>query len=1650
MPNAHSSSFRTRGALRRIAAATARGGLAARALLCLCIVFAAAQPARADLRTDFAAQVQLVFDADLAVDLAEQALRKAIVLDGNTKGQFTQAATDHVRAVTDHISAWEYHTPDSDFRAGLVRLDASAAVIAAAEHLVLTRRRLQNRRDELAAMTDLVRTNALRMPPHVSRVQARAGETLVYDFKWNDVDEDINKKLDFYMGLIEQALDAMGRHNENLNQANAALPEAALTAERSANAINTAINNAVAYQIMVEAGVMATEILLDARQIGPWSFVYHAAKEGAQYLIFPGPTGALPDSFYTDGGPIDPSWKFDEAVSNFGTNLIEETKKNAVGQVVKLALRTFIPGMAGAANTAYLAVESQVVGQPVNFTFQGAKTRLYGGIGRIFTVRNAAKAAVKIVAKSALGAAMEEETRIYIETSDEFEAYLKARITYEFTYRSGLIYTYGKQIAREILRAASVELLTAVASLDQNGWARLPDPENQTAPWSGEVGQLELIVTFGRAVQDVRVMEGAAGEALRAIPGQITPETGGCQCVWRAQLTGPSSLTLQISASSTIQGPGLDVSQFPGAPNTQYYQGIDANPATVAHATYGFAPVAGAEDRFALLDWQELDQTPTNRFSDGGVDTNHKIVFGPATERFVIADWATLAEMRAHYDAVIGPSGAAAYAVTTGTGIIVDELVLPCALSDCSSERKDTLVSRESVTKGWKRTLTVPDLGAMDVWAAEYLMEPPQNTPGQGVPPSVWLRVWQFETTAASIKHWENDPPDSSWEEVTLGRYDTAWFRNNTAPARRDIGRSRVEFRGRVGAFRVEATITAPAADDALRRQILALASGAAAPRGAQTPGAGAEASPAASPGAPEVPEVPGGGGPGGPQVGVNVPEGPGGGPAGPEIGAGEPPVPPVVVLEPPNLPQQPGGGPAPVQLVVLQSFPAMPILSRDGAANAVPDQPLDYFQVFADREAETHWTPAEDWVSQQGLAESAMMSARDQSDCGISYLIGQLEVADWTGHPLAQRPIRTEQATFAIRYAGTSDRLPVDAFLFVKSYEIGAGIVSSVLSDPAFALPPGHTAVPAPGAGQYDVSRSSVACEAGACAQFLFNGALGNTIYSLSITPATTVPREVLDRLATQLLGQIHPSVPAAAGGQVANLPGGSPGGPGAGPLPGGIPGGPGAGAAAEDLRAKSTDPVGPGDLAPYLSRVRVRDSSGVVYDAEWVETGDARELAIRISKPLDGADTLRLELVFSAPVSAPWMGTGHGPVALADQDAGVVYSAQLSAAGLGGTWPDPLQLQIAAYDRFSRGIDADPATIPKPTGNAPLAADAVRMFSAMEAGRDQSHALGIPVFAAESAPGAFATDAIFSLADAQGYRDGLREFRVTAAEAGEAVWTAEGGWNDPRAAAGVLMSFNTQDPGVLYGVVGADEFVAVPAPADLSAQAVVIQMKWEDAPGVREMSVRISLRVYGLEADTVTAAIRAGLPLPPGWSVGNLPGLERAGVSLAARCDELLCDAISVNSAVQNSAIALLVELPDREQFGSLYGTALRFQRIVADNLFGRVLFGSLAGTAPAPLEQLNPFDPSLQGQVRFAAARAGVPEALLIEIYEETGIPPYEFLAVLQIPPNMPAAQWRQATAEMPAEEAAKLRRAIVIAAGELGDRLPDWLVAWARGN
>ena len=311
--------------------------------VCLGLMCAAAQPARADLSEDFSARIALVLQADLAVDLGEKSLRTAIISDGNSKGQFTQAATDHVRALTDVIRAWKFDTRDADLRAGLENANASADVVSAALARAQARRILRNHRNALDRMAELVRGTVTKAPPFVTRVVAKDDEAIAYQFTWLDIDPDFQKKIEFYLGLIQDSLDASQRYSESLTEANAALPEAVLATAKATHEVIDVIEDIAIREAVLEGGALAVEVLLDVRQIGPWAPIYHAVKEAANLWRFPGPPAALPESFYTNGGPIDPARNYDEILDKFGENLLTEGPKNLVARMIKQVFLEFTP-----------------------------------------------------------------------------------------------------------------------------------------------------------------------------------------------------------------------------------------------------------------------------------------------------------------------------------------------------------------------------------------------------------------------------------------------------------------------------------------------------------------------------------------------------------------------------------------------------------------------------------------------------------------------------------------------------------------------------------------------------------------------------------------------------------------------------------------------------------------------------------------------------------------------------------------------------------------------------------------------------------------------------------------------------------------------------------------------------------------------------------------------------------------------------------------------------------------------------------------------------------------------------------------------------------------------------------------------------------
>ena len=463
----------------------------------------------------------MVLQADLAVDLAEKSLRRAIINDGNSKGQFTQAATDHVRALTDVIRAWTLDTCDADLRAGLENANASADVVSAALARAQARRILRNHRNALDRMAELVRSSVTKAPPFVTRVVAKDDEAIAYQFTWMDIDPDFQKKIEFYLGLIQESLDASQRYSESLTEANAALPEAVLATAQATRDVIGVIEDVAFREALVEVGALAVEVLLDVRQLGPWAFMYHATKEAANLWRFPGPPAALPESFYTNGGPIDPDRNYDEILDKFGENLLTEGPKALVSRMIKQVFLEFTPaGNYFARTVSYPVVEFGVLKVTTAVTYAEARQQLGGAFGGRLSARAAAIIGIKILAKSVLGAVAAENAERHVENSAAYQEYLEARAEAQFVYRSQLMWSQLKQISREVLRQASDELLDSVANIDQNGWQRMPDIANKTAPWQ-PTDELDLVVTFSRAVQDVKVLVGAPGEPQTAVTGQI-------------------------------------------------------------------------------------------------------------------------------------------------------------------------------------------------------------------------------------------------------------------------------------------------------------------------------------------------------------------------------------------------------------------------------------------------------------------------------------------------------------------------------------------------------------------------------------------------------------------------------------------------------------------------------------------------------------------------------------------------------------------------------------------------------------------------------------------------------------------------------------------------------------------------------------------------------------------------------------------------------------------------------------------------------------------------------------------------------------------------------------------------------------------------
>ena len=199
----------------------------------------------------------------------------------------------------------------------------------------------------------------------------------------------------------------------------------------------------------------------------------------------------------------------------------------------------------------------------------------------------------------------------------------------------------------------------------------------------------------------------------------------------------------------------------------------------------------------------------------------------------------------------------------------------------------------------------------------------------------------------------------------------------------------------------------------------------------------------------------------------------------------------------------------------------------------------------------------------------------------------------------------------------------------------------------------------------------------------------------------------------------------------------------------------------------------------------------------------------------------------------------------------------------------------------------------------------------------------------------------------------------------------------------------------------------VSVPNVAGLNSQAADFQMRWQ------EMTVRLSVRVYGVSPATVTDAVRTGRKLPQGWLAAPLSPSPRAANNFAARCLDQICDAFAFNNALNNAVLAIFVEVPNPVPTQTILDFGGAFFSMIANNARSRGFTQALITRGPdanaTPLPTLTPGGMDLlETEMQMVAAFAGVPIDLLRSIYEETQVKPNDVAAILSLPPNMPEIQ------------------------------------------
>ena len=433
-----------------------------------------------------------------------------------------------------------------------------------------------------------------------------------------------------------------------------------------------------------------------------------------------------------------------------------------------------------------------------------------------------------------------------------------------------------------------------------------------------------------------------------------------------------------------------------------------------------------------------MDQEPTDRVTDGGIDVAHKIDLSAQVQGFKTIDWMNYAAMRGFYEAnidrgdnmayhVFGVAADAAFFYSTDPAILVDgnggELLamrLSCG-NGCDRTQIDTFAGIEGRARA-QRTTTPIESRRATVWIAKYWAQPITLLAVEARDrPGILVEVFQFQNTE-SAGVWLGDFDDP----IILNPFDAAVF---SAPAPQNPQYRQGKFSGQMGRYAVKVELTVLGTDFTdvqVREQTLAIAGVVAnGGVGAPTLDPGPEARADPNPGPGEAPDMP----------------------VGPEVGGGGPAIPgPVAVLPPPRFGPVPA--PEPVQLAVVQKFRTMPILSQTRAMAAI-DQPLTNFQVFSSVDAEVSWTPGGGWASRQDLTESDMVSLTDTSYGGIEIMVGERIYDTLENDPQLARDIPIERSQFNMEFAAAGAETAFAAHLFVAAYEVGAHVIKGAMAGP-------------------------------------------------------------------------------------------------------------------------------------------------------------------------------------------------------------------------------------------------------------------------------------------------------------------------------------------------------------------------------------------------------------------------------------------------------------------------------------------------------------------------------------------------------------------------------------------------------------------------